>query len=136
MFLIFYDDTCGMCQKSCIFFLKRDQKRRFFFAPLGGTTAKHELKEWLTTHSGVDSIVFVEKQAVTQSVYYYSRAIFRMLWQLGGLWSVVGLLSFLPSWLLYPADVVYRFIARHRRSVCLLPKETAFQQEHKEQFLP
>lgn len=135
--IVFFDDSCGLCQKSVIFFLKRDKKKQFFFAPLSGKTAAVELKEWLKDHSQVDSIVFVEKaDNGSKKTSYYSQAVLRLLWQLGGMWSFFGLFSFLPSLLLLPADFIYKQIAKRRRTLCLLPREESLQKQHESQFLP
>ena len=135
--IVFFDDSCGLCQRSVIFFLKRDKKKQFFFAPLSGKTAEIELKEWLKDHSQVDSIVLVEKRDDgSKKTFYYSKAILSLLWHLGGIWSVLGLLSFLPDVLLLPADLVYRQVAKHRRDLCLLPTEIDLQKQHESQFLP
>ena len=61
-YIVFFDDRCGLCERSVVFFLKRDTKKQFLFAPLSGKTATVELKEWLKSHSAVDSIVLVEKR--------------------------------------------------------------------------
>jgi predicted DCC family thiol-disulfide oxidoreductase YuxK len=47
-----------------------------------------------------------------------SRAVFEIAWQLGGIWSVIGLLSFLPNWAIWPFDAIYRLVARHRDRSC------------------
>ena len=135
--IVFYDDTCGLCQRSIIFFIKRDKKRELLFAPLNGKTAAKELEEWLKDHSQVDSIILVEKEnAKTKKTLYYSKAVLRLLWHIGGIWSLFGLFSFLPSWLLWPADCIYRQIAKRRRDLCLLPQEVDLQKQHEKQFLP
>ena len=128
MTLVFFDDSCGLCQKSILFFLKRDKKKQFLFSPLTGKTAEKALSEWLQTHSTIDSIVVKEDD----KIYYYSKAVFLLLWRLGGVWTLPGLLSFLPSWLLWPCDVVYRLIARYRHNFCYLPGEN----KYSDRFLP
>ena len=137
-YIVFYDDSCGLCQRSVLFFLKQDKQKQFLFSPLSGKTAQIELKEWLKNHSQVDSIVLVEKEAKKKKTYYYSQAILRMLWLVGGFWSIPGLLSFLPSGLLLPADFIYQQIAKRRRAICRLPdgKIKALHKEYEAQFLP
>lgn len=134
-YIIFYDDTCGMCNWSVRFFLKQDRKNQFLFAPLSGKTAAIELAEWLQDHPAIDSIVFMEKDLAEKKIYYFSRAILRLLWCLGGLWSCVGCLSFLPSWLLWPGDLLYRFIARHRRNICPALRDRSWQKQYEGRFL-
>jgi predicted DCC family thiol-disulfide oxidoreductase YuxK len=137
-YIVFYDQDCGFCQKWIIFFLKMDKKERLLFAPLNGETAQVELKEWLKTHSTVDSLVFVEKDLKTsdKKIYYYSRAAFRIFWHLGGLWKILGIFSFFPDWMLIPSDYSYRFIAKRRRALFCSPAEMQLLKQFKNRILP
>ncbi|HXF28866.1 MAG TPA: DUF393 domain-containing protein [Chlamydiales bacterium] len=126
--IVFFDGGCGLCQRSILFFLKRDTKKQFLFAPLDGQTAKKELQEWLKSHFAVDSIVVKNGD----EIYYYSKAVFFLLRRLGGIWSIPGLLSFLPSWLLFPCDIGYRLVAKYRHNFCYLPGEN----KYSDRFLP
>ena len=135
--IVFYDDSCGLCNFAVRFLLRQDTRKKLFFAPLTGKTAKVELGEWLKDHASVDSIVLVEKdlEPGKKKILYYSQAFFRILWRIGGFWHVPGLFSFLPSWLLWPSDCVYRVVARNRRGICPYLREPSWHEAHKGQFL-
>lgn len=130
--ILFFDDSCGFCHKAVLFFLKRDRKHQLQFAPLTGKTAAHELKEWLKIHETVDSVVLLEDGKIS----YYSRAVLRLLWELGGMWKILGVLSFLPDWLLYPSDVIYQLVARCRRGLCKLPDRGGLKEKLGNRLLP
>jgi len=131
MKIIFYDGDCGFCQKAVLFICKCDKKKQFFFAPLSGETARKKIGSFLTQHQTIDSLVFVDHHYIS----YYSKAVFSIAWQLGGFWSFIGILSFLPEFLLWPFNIVYKIIAKQRRNLCLLPKESSTLVAYKDRFL-
>lgn len=134
MHLLFYDGQCGLCDHIVQFLLKADIEHQFVFAPLQGSTAAIVLKELPEEYKTVDSLVLVENyQAADQKFYVMGKGAFRILWLLGSWWSVLGVFSFLPSFLY---DWGYRLVAhnRHRffsQSVCVLPDPS-----NKTRFLP
>ena len=84
-YVIFYDEDCGLCDMCMRFVLKRDLEKRFLFASLTGKTAEKELfKDYLA----LDSLILLED---TQ-IFIRSRAIFRLLWLLGGFYTIFGVL--------------------------------------------
>lgn len=108
--LVLYDGTCGLCHRTVRWLLKRDKKKQLFFAPLQGITAKS-----FTHHfPQEEGVVLVENFTTANPVFYDSgQAMLRLLWLLGGVWSLVGVLHFLPPFFY---QGIYRFIAtrRHR----------------------
>jgi predicted DCC family thiol-disulfide oxidoreductase YuxK len=116
--IVFYDNYCGLCQRSILFTLHHDKQRQFLFAPLSGKTAAMELKNWLQEHPTVDSLVLLEVGNTDQKISCYSKAILRILWHLGGVWAVAGLFAFLPTPFLWPFDCLYRAIAKRRKTIC------------------
>jgi predicted DCC family thiol-disulfide oxidoreductase YuxK len=132
--IVFFDDDCGLCSKAVAFFLRRDKNALFRFAPLQGVTAHKELKDF-EPYQWLDSIILLEKGA-KPSYFYWSQAIFRMLWLIGGIWSIPGLLSFLPRPLLWPFDVGYRFIAKYRKKLCLTSSQQEMWKQYQSRFLP
>src|ERR1700722_12540294 len=105
--IIFYDGTCPMCNRAVRFLLAADQNKQFYFAPLNGETAKRKLKDLHLKNPNLDTLVLLEGEAILVE----GKAVFRILWLLGGKYALIGWLSFLPSWLF---DIMYRIIARYR----------------------
>src|SRR5262245_27950744 len=94
--LVFYDSTCGLCDHVVQWILKQDKKQIFLFAPLQGKTADSLLQGI----SREDSLVLIENyQTPHQKMYLFGKAAFRILWLLGGAWSFLGWISFLPPFL-------------------------------------
>lgn len=122
--LLFYDGQCGLCDQCVQLLLKVDYQKRFVFAPLQGETAAQKLAGLPPHLRGVDSLVLIENyQTDSERTYVMSRGVWRICWLLGGLWTVLGWLSFLPGWLL---DWAYRFVARNRHRIfpqtsCVVP---------------
>lgn len=118
--LVFYDGACGLCDHVVQFLLKADRTDLFAFAPLQGETARQMLKDIPKE----DSLVLIEDyQTPNPKVYMLGKGALRILWLLGGFWSIPGILSFLPG-ALY--NGVYRLVARNRhrffkKGTCSLP---------------
>ncbi|MFI5343395.1 MAG: thiol-disulfide oxidoreductase DCC family protein [Chlamydiales bacterium] len=133
MHLVFYDGTCGLCDRTVQFLLRADKQKIFLFAPLQGTTAVEYLAKLPPEQKEVDSLILIENFRTSHSkVYLQSKAVFRMCWLLGGWLKLIGWLSFLSASLF---DWAYRFVAHHRyqwvaRS-CLVP-----QKDQRDRFLP
>lgn len=134
--IVFYDDYCGLCQRSILFTLHHDKQKRFLFAPLSGKTAAIELKEWRISHPTVDSIVLLETDSTGKKVSCYSKAILRILWHLGGFWAIIGLFSFIPTPILWPIDYIYRAIAKRRKTFCPYSETMQLQLQNLTQLLP
>lgn len=132
-YIIFYDGTCGFCTRSITFVVKRDHKKIFYYAPLQGITAKKELEGELDLNNLPDTLVLVEKDETSKKVLIRSKAVFRILWLLGGFWKILGAFSFLPSFLIAPFDLGYRLVAKYRHDICDLPPSLP---QDMERFLP
>jgi predicted DCC family thiol-disulfide oxidoreductase YuxK len=131
--LLFYDGQCGLCDKMVQWVLERDDDERFAFAPLQGETAKMFLKDLSPELKNLDSLVLVENYQFQPKMHVMGKGAFRTLWLLGGLWTLVGWISFLPSFLY---DWAYRLVARNRHKLfptttCPIPNPAT---EHR--FLP
>jgi len=124
--VLFFDGVCGLCNASVHFVLKRDRHKHFRFAPLQGATAQRLLGA--TPDDPLKSVVLWERG----STYRRSTAVTRILFQLGGVWPVFGLLLWLIP---RPVrDLGYEVIARNRYrwfgqyDACRLPSPTERQQ--------
>lgn len=100
--IVFYDGTCPLCNRAVRWILSVDQKRQFFFAPLEGRTAGEK---------GIQEKESLVLYINSKKIFKEGKAVFRILWLLGGKYAVVGSLSFLPSFLF---DGFYRLIAKYR----------------------
>ena len=95
--LVFYDGKCGLCDHAVQFLLKVDKRKQFVFAPLQGTTAAAELKDVPEHIKQADSLILIENyQSKDQIIYILGKGAFRITWLLGGVWSLLGWLNFLP----------------------------------------
>lgn len=111
-YIIFFDGECPLCNRAVRFVLKADKKKVFLFAPLAGRTAAKELVHFQTKHPELDTFILLEGyQGKDRKILMEGRAVFRMLWLLGGMYRFPGCLSFLPSTLF---DIIYRWIAARR----------------------
>ncbi|MGE5196650.1 MAG: thiol-disulfide oxidoreductase DCC family protein, partial [Anaerolineae bacterium] len=108
--LIFFDDACPLCCQSVGFILKWDAKKLFLFAPLSGSTAALELKEGNEELRNANTMVLIENFTTPRHrLWTRGRAVFRILWLMGGFWQFLGWMCFIP----YASDILYRLIARH-----------------------
>jgi predicted DCC family thiol-disulfide oxidoreductase YuxK len=122
--LVFYDGECGLCDFCVRFIWKKDRNDRFAFAPLQGESAKRLLQNF--SEKNVDSLILIENfQSKRPKVLTLGKAALRIAWHLGGIWSLLGIISFLPSFLY---NWLYKLVARNRKSflakeACTLPQE-------------
>lgn len=103
--IIFFDGICPLCNRFVRLVFKFDNGRFFKYAPLQSETAQKHLPP---ADLQADSIVYFEAGMVHRK----SKAVLRILFQLGGIWVLAALVfSALPNRL---RDVVYDLIARNR----------------------
>jgi predicted DCC family thiol-disulfide oxidoreductase YuxK len=128
--LILFDAECALCWKSVAFILKIDRAERFLFASLRGKTAM-EYSELYKENS----LVLVEDFRLNNKrIWLRGRAVFRILWLVGGKWRWLGWLCFLPI----GVDLCYRLIARHRHLGGLLNSSQSQEivKKYSDRFLP
>ncbi|MEO0454692.1 MAG: archaeosortase/exosortase family protein [Verrucomicrobiota bacterium] len=110
--VLFFDQDCGLCQRSVRFLESIDTKGKLHFAPLQGQAAK----EMLARHpemKEVDSIILLEGwETESEAATCYSEAVLKACKHIGGVWAVAYLGMIAPTSI---RDGLYRWIARHRR---------------------
>lgn len=106
--IIFFDGYCVLCDGFSEFVYKNDKKHQFKFASLHSKTAIIKLS---AQDLSVDSLIYFENQ----KIFYRSQAVLRILFQLGGFYTLVSLIgSVLP---LFIRDWVYNKVAKSRYKV-------------------
>lgn len=111
--LVFYDGSCGLCDRIVGLLLDADRGGLFAFAPLSGSTAKKNLPPGYSENKNPDSLIFIENfQTPRPQIYIKAKAALRIAWLLGGPWKLAGCLFFIPAFF---SDPVYNLIARNRR---------------------
>lgn len=132
--LVFFDGTCGFCDNIVQLILKYDKHSIFLFAPLQGTTAKKMLINLPANLKQVDSLILIENfHSEKQKFFLLGKGALRICWLLGGMWKLLGIFSFFPSFLY---DWIYRLVAKNRHrffrnDICVIPSK-----ENKHRFLP
>lgn len=84
--IVFFDGVCGFCNHTVNFLLARDHHHRLKFAPLQGETAAKFVPDGV--RKNLKSLVLCR----AGKVYLRSAAVVRILWLLGGVWSLLGTL--------------------------------------------
>lgn len=127
--VVFFDGVCGLCNWSVDFLLRRDTRRRLWFAPLQGETAAARLG----TRPDQDYSTIVLLDAGQR--WERSDAVARILQHIGGIWGLAGwLLHVIPRPL---RNLGYRIVASNRyslfgkKSACRMPTP-----EERSRFLP
>jgi predicted DCC family thiol-disulfide oxidoreductase YuxK len=125
--VVLYDGTCGFCHASVQWLLEHDSEGRFAYAPLQGETAERLRSRHPELPTDLDSVLLVEHaDCGNERVWWRSHAVFRICGHVGGIWSLPGLLRFLPIRL---TDALYMAVARVRHRLapppdaCKLPTE-------------
>lgn len=117
--IIFFDGVCGLCNAFVSSIARVDRGRTFWFAPLQGPTAA----ALLPPRSGNPcdwSMFYLDERGLHDQ----SDASLEVYRRLGGWWSVLGWLRFVPRAV---RTSVYRIVARNRyrwfgkADVCRVP---------------
>lgn len=112
--VLFFDGTCGFCDRAIRFAMSHDVHGRLHAATLTGDTARRVLAPFATQLQGVDSTVLYlpPSQGRPASVQLHSDAALAVLRLLGGMSGTVGRLGLVvPRWL---RDTAYKAFARRR----------------------
>ncbi len=126
--VVFFDGVCGLCNGFVDFVLSRDRRETIRFAPLQGETASRlQLTQLFAKRPNsetpvFDTVVWLDEAG---AMFVRTAAVVRVLWQLGGVWSVIGtLLWLIPRPL---RDIGYRIVSANRyrlfgqKETCRLP---------------
>ncbi|MBB3945053.1 putative DCC family thiol-disulfide oxidoreductase YuxK [Rhizobium skierniewicense] len=118
--LIVFDGECGFCSRDINFVLRHDTKQLFRFTP-----AQFELGTALMRHYGYRTDDYETSLLIENGVAYpRSDGVLRVLQRLGGIFSLVAWLRFMPRRI---RDGVYDLVARNRmkiagrRQACRIP---------------
>ena len=120
MKVILFDGVCNFCNSTINWIVAQDKRNQFRFATLQSTYGKQIIERYNLHNSYLDTVVLVE----TEKVYLRSRAILRILNQLGGIYRVAYIFMLIPSPIL---DFFYNIVAKYRyrwfgkRDTCRVP---------------
>jgi predicted DCC family thiol-disulfide oxidoreductase YuxK len=113
--LLLFDGVCGLCNRLVHFVLRRDRRDRFRFAALQGNLAREVLARHQRDPARLDTVYLVTDCGTPgERIHQRSRAVLRVLRELGGGWRLFLPLSILPTPVL---DLGYRLVARVRYRV-------------------
>jgi predicted DCC family thiol-disulfide oxidoreductase YuxK len=118
--IVFYDGTCGFCNKSVLFIAKNDRKGRYWFAPLQSELASQLLTPFQIDCSNLDSIVCFEAGKPTKKFSAAQKITRHLNWP----WPILGLfMCLIPPFF---GDFFYNLIAKNRyliagKTQCELP---------------
>ncbi len=106
--LLFYDGSCGLCHRFVKFLIEVDWLRAFQFSPLQSEFAAAKITgELAPLRESLETVIYLRNGEVLT----HGKAAFNALSDLGGVWTMVGVLKILPSSVL---DPFYNLVARHR----------------------
>lgn len=116
--IIFFDGYCGLCSEFVDFVMKVDQQGVHMFTPLQGKTAEELLNP--QERQDLDSVIVYQNGRKLKR----SEAVFQVLRNVGGVWTILSWFSLLPPAL---TDVGYNLVAKYRYKIfgkkesCRLP---------------
>ncbi len=116
-FIIYYDGHCGLCHNVVKFVLSEDQYGDFKFKPLQDSQKALNIA---TVGSDNTLTTFVLEDA-NKNFYTESDAVAKIMLELGGVWSVIGLvIDKFPNRM---TNLIYRMIGRNRRLFFKKPEQ-------------
>ena len=116
--VIFFDGYCGLCNGFVDFVMSIDKEEKFKFSPLQSDFAQKNLPPEMTAN--LDSVVFLQQG----KTYRKSKAVIRILEDMGGIWKFATIGKVMPEKLLNSA---YDLVAKNRyklfgkKETCRLP---------------
>ena len=120
-YYVFYDGDCGFCNFCVQWILKNDLKDQFMFAALQSDFGQEFLKERGLETKQLSTLYLWKPQS-----FYLkkSEAALKIASILGGKYSFIGYLSFVPKFI---SDFLYDKVAENRKKLatntCFLPNE-------------
>lgn len=106
--LLLFDGECGFCNRSVLFFLKRERKPgKVHFVSLQSDAGKLLLKEFKIDPS-IDSMILIRGH----DAFIKTCAVLRLTWYLRGLWPLLSVFLIVPPFLRNP---FYDIVARNRQ---------------------
>lgn len=129
--VLFYDGSCGLCDRAVYFVLKRDRAALFRFAPLGGERYRREIVPRLGGSAAPDAMgVFT----ADGRLIWGADAALHILARLDPFHaSVARLLGRIPRPI---REGVYRLVARLRRRLVRPPTCAVIDSAHRARFDP
>jgi predicted DCC family thiol-disulfide oxidoreductase YuxK len=110
--LVLYDGVCGLCNRSVQFILRHDRNDQFRFATLQGSLGSSIAQKHGVDPTQLSTFVLVlNYEGPNEVALKRGKAAFRVLWELGGWWKLIGWKWIFPGWLL---DPFYLLVARNR----------------------
>ena len=108
--IVLYDGTCGLCDRTVQWLLRRDRQHLLWFAPLQGPTAAALRQRHPSIPHTLATVVYIEDDRV----HLRSKAFLHLARHLPRPWRWTHGFRWLPAFLL---DLPYRLIARIRYRV-------------------
>lgn len=121
--IVLFDGVCNLCDTAVNKIITADKNDQFRFVSLDSDKGKEILNYIGIDRAKIDSIVLYEPGI---AYYIKSKAAFQIASTLGGMYSLIGIFSFLPKGL---ADPLYDYIAKNRykwygkKESCMIPSE-------------
>jgi predicted DCC family thiol-disulfide oxidoreductase YuxK len=104
--ILFFDGSCGLCNKSVKLVLRKERKHDLFFSPLQSGFAKKILHHF-KLEGKTNTMVLLQNG----KLYLRSAAALRTTKYLKGLWPMLQALLIIPPFI---RDAVYDHIAKNR----------------------
>ncbi len=119
--IILFDGLCNLCDSAVQFIIKHDKKDVFRFVSLQSDIGK-EISNYLGMNSEELNSIIVYQPGY--AYYYKSEAVFEITKDLGLIFSLISIFSFLPTSI---TDSIYDYIAENRykwygkKESCMIP---------------
>lgn len=104
--ILFFDGSCGLCNRSVKFVLRKEKNKDLIFSPLQSSFAKSTLMKY-AAEINADSMVLLENG----QIHLQSSAALRVTKYLKGFWPLMMVFVIVPPFI---RNAVYNYIAKNR----------------------
>lgn len=126
--IFLFDGVCGLCSRLVQFVLPKDPQGKFQFASLQSDFATELLKQYTINPKDMSTFYVVADYGLpTQRVLSKSDAAVFVFSDLGGIWSLISLIKYIPKPLRnwgYDLVSANRYKIFGKKDACQLPNES------------
>lgn len=108
--IVIFDGECAFCNESVLFIRKHNKKDNLWYCSSQSDAGRNIIEAKNIEISPKESLIFIKNG----KSYFFSSAALEISKELDHYWAMLSMFLIVPTFI---RDNVYRFIAKHRKSI-------------------